>query len=389
MGSACEFLLELRNHGIHSLLKAYKGLGDGAVEGDHRTGAVGLRTYGSELETVSCEGKGRGAVTVGVVDEQFRNLRDIHLQALLASHSEHVIHVGLLDVVEQFRNLLAEERTDDGRRRLVGTQTMSVGSTHDRGFQQSVVLIDTHQRLYDERGEAQVLLSGLTRSVQQDTVVRRERPVVVLTATVDACEGLLMQQHAEAVLTGHTLHHRHQQHVVVYGEVRLFENRCQLKLVGGHLVVTGLAGDAQFQRLNLQFTHEGRHTLRDGAEVVVVHLLVLRRVVSHQRAPCQQQVRTGSVETFVHEEVLLFPAEVRGHLLHAGVKVMANLCSSHVHGMQGAEQRSLVVECLAAIRDEDGRDAQRVVDDEHRRCGIPGRVAAGLEGRADATRGER
>ena len=77
------------------------------------------------------------------------------------------------------------------------------------------------------------------------------------------------------MLAGYALHDGHQQHVVVYGQIGLLKDGSQLKLVGSHLVVTSLAGNTQFERLNLQFTHEGCHTFRDSAKVVVVHLLVL------------------------------------------------------------------------------------------------------------------
>ena len=104
-----KFLLKFWDASIHALLEVGQSLCNGTVQGNHRTGAVGLRTYGTELETVSCEGERRGTVTVCVVDEQLRNLRDIHLQTLLASHSENIILVGLLDMVEQLTHLLAKE----------------------------------------------------------------------------------------------------------------------------------------------------------------------------------------------------------------------------------------------------------------------------------------
>ena len=142
--------------------------------------------------------------------------------------------------------------------------------------------VDTHQRLDDEGGEAQVLLWGLARRMQQHAVVGGETPVVVLTTAVDACEGLLMEQYAETVLTGHALHQRHEHHVMVDSQIRLLKDRCQLKLVRSHLVVACLAGHTQFQGLDLQVAHKGSHALRNRAEVMVVHLLVLGRVVAHK-----------------------------------------------------------------------------------------------------------
>ena len=105
---ASELLLELRDAGVDALLEVDEGLGHSTVEGYHRTGTVGLRTYGTELEAVASEGEGRRTVTIGIVDEQLRNLGDVHLQPLFASHGEEVL-VSLLNVVEQFADLLAKE----------------------------------------------------------------------------------------------------------------------------------------------------------------------------------------------------------------------------------------------------------------------------------------
>ena len=109
-------------------------------------------------------------------------------------------------MLQQFADLLAQETGDNGGGSLVGTQTVSVGGTHDRGFQQTIVLIDTHQGFHHEGDEAEVLLGILARSMEQDTGIGREAPVVMLTRTVDAVERLLVEQHAETVLAGHLLH---------------------------------------------------------------------------------------------------------------------------------------------------------------------------------------
>ena len=106
--STSKLLLVLRDLGIHALLERYEGLSNGTVQGNHGRCTVSLRTYSTELETVTGEGEGRGTVTIGIINEQFRNLRDIHLQALLTTHGEEVL-IGSLDVVEQLANLLAKE----------------------------------------------------------------------------------------------------------------------------------------------------------------------------------------------------------------------------------------------------------------------------------------
>ena len=110
--------------------------------------------------------------------------------------------------------------------------------------------------------------------------------------------------------------------------------------------------------------------------------------MTHEGAAGEQQVGTGGIETLVNEEILLFPSEVALHLLHIIIEILADLSGSHVHGMEGAEQGSLVVESLTRIGDEDGGNTKGIVDDEDGRRGIPGRVAACLEGVADTTGGE-
>ena len=120
---------------------------------------------------------------------------------------------------------------------------------------------------------------------------------------------------------------------MVDGEVALLVDGCQLELVRSHLVVTRLHGNTQLEGLYLQVFHERLHALGDGTEVVVIHLLVLRRIVAHQRATCQHKVGTRRVEAFVDEEVFLLPTQIGLHLAYLRIKVVANLRSCDVHGM--------------------------------------------------------
>ena len=245
------------------------------------------------------------------------------------------------------------------------------------------MLVDTHQGLYDEDYEAEIVRRCLACCMEQYACIGAETPVVVLARTVDAGEWLLVKEYTETVLMSHTLHQTHQEHVVIYCKIALLIDRCQLKLVRSHLVMAGLARDAEFERLDFKILHESLHTLRDGSEIVVVHLLVLRRVVSHQGTACEHQVRASRIETLINQEVLLLPSEIGLHLLYLWVEVVAHLGSRLAQGMERAEQWSLVVQRLTGIRYKDGRDTEGIVNDEHRRCRIPCRIATSLEGVAD------
>ena len=121
MPCSFEFLAEFRNVGIHTFLEVNESFSDSTVQGNHRTGAVGLRADSTELEAIAGEGEGRRAVTVGIINQQFWNLRNVHLHSLLAVHAENVLFVGFLNMVEQLCELFAEERRDDCWGSLIGT----------------------------------------------------------------------------------------------------------------------------------------------------------------------------------------------------------------------------------------------------------------------------
>ena len=211
----------------------------------------------------------------------------------------------------------------------------------------------------------------------------------MLTGTVHTVEGLLVQEHYETVLAGDAVHQVHDNLVLVVGQVGLAIDGRQFKLVGRHLVVAGLERNAQTVAGNLQITHESGHARRDGGEVVVVQLLVLGRTVAEEGAAGNHQVCAGGIETLIHEEVLLLPAQVGVDLGHSGVEIFADGHGGVTHGLQGLLERGLVVQGFACVGNKDSRDAEGVVQDENRRGGIPGRISAGFERGTDAAAGER
>jgi len=202
-------------------------------------------------------------------------------------------------------------------------------------------------------------------------------------------------QHAhEAVALGHATQGLHHQHLVVGGDVGLLEDRRHLELPRGDLVVTGLHGHAEAVELPLHLAHEREHARGDGAEVVVLHLLALRGLGAEEGAAAGEQVGALVEQVAVDEEVLLLAAQ-RGH--HAVDLIARAEEAQHPHGLRGeglhrAQQRGLGVEGLALPRHEGRGDHQGHealgAHQERRARGVPRGVAAGLEGRAQAARGE-
>ena len=79
---------------------------------------------------------------------------------------------------------------------------------------------------------------------------------------------------------------------------------------GDHLVVAGLERHADLVELALDFHHEPEHAIRDGAEVVIFHLLALGRLGAEERAAGVDQIRTAEIELPVDQEVFLLGPEV-------------------------------------------------------------------------------
>ena len=225
-------------------------------------------------------------------------------------------------------------------------------------------------------------------------VVGAHRPVVVLARAVDAREGLLVGQEHKVVLARDPPHHAQHDHVVVGADRRGLVHRGHLELRRCHLVVARLGRDAQPPQLTVEIHHEGQHSLADRAEVLVLELLALRRGGAEERASREDEVRTLLGQAAIDEEVLLLGADVGEDA--AGGRVAEPLQDAQgllAQRLLRAQHRDLVIERLARVRDEGGRDGQghavRLDLQEDRAGDVPGRIAAGLEGRSDAARRER
>ncbi len=175
---------------------------------------------------------------------------------------------------------------------------------------------------------------------------------------------------------------------MVVCQVALLEYRRQLELVGRYLVVAGVGRDSEAVAFQLQVKHESFYAGGDGAEIMVFELLVLGALVTHEGAAGHHEVGTGGIQGLVDEEVFLFPTEEAVDVVDLLVEVSRDAGSGLVDRVQGAEERGLEVERFTGIGDEDGRDTEGFVEDEHRGGDVPGRVSAGLERVSYAAVGE-
>ncbi len=245
-----------------------------------------------------------------------------------------------------------------------------------------------------EEQEVDVVGRSIARVQQVGAGVGSHRPVVVLAGAVDAGERLLVQEADEAVAAGDVLQRLHQQLLVVGADVGVLEDRRDLVLRRRDLVMAGLDRDAELPHLQFGLHHEGQHPLGNRAEVVVVELVPLRRLGAEQGAAGGDQVGALEEVLLVDQEVLLLGSDGREDALGLVVAEQAQrLDRRAAERVHRAQQRDLPVERLAGPGGERGRDAEqrpvRVLEDEGGAGRVPGGVAAGLEGGADAAGRER
>ena len=108
--------------------------------------------------------------------------------------------------------------------------------------------------------------------------------LLCLPEPLTPAKGFFVQQTDHAVLAGDLLQQLHGQLVVVGGNIGGRENRRKLMLRGGDLIVLGLGQNAELPELLVQILHERGHARLDGAEIMVVQLLPLRRLRAEERA---------------------------------------------------------------------------------------------------------
>ena len=183
---------------------------------------------------------------------------------------------------------------------------------------------------------------------------------------------------------GDDLHLLHREQVVVDGLGAGLEDGGELVLAGGNLVVLGLGRHGELPELVIELLHELVDRRADGAEVVLLKLLALDRLAPKERAAAHDEVGARCVVLLLDEEVLLLGADGGGDARDVLAEDLEHALRLGVKGDAGAQQRRLLVERLAGVGDERRRDAENLVLDEGGGGGVPGGVAAGLEGGAQA-----
>ena len=211
----------------------------------------------------------------------------------------------------------------------------------------------------------------------------------MFTGAVDTGKGLFVQQAHKSVLFGNFLHHFHRQLVVIRRDVGGGEDRRHFVLCGGNFIVLGLCQHAQLPEFFVQIFHIRLHAGLDGAEIMVVQLLPFGGSGTEQRAAGVNEILALFIHGAVNEKILLLRSYRGFHGMH--IRIAEECQYPHclpVDGFHGAQQSRFLIQRLAAVGAEHGRNAQHAVLDKGIRSCVPRGVAACLKRGAKPAGGE-
>ena len=261
---------------------------------------------------------------------------------------------------------------------------MIVACGSDRDAEQILILVDSLDDCGQEQQELRVLARVLARLEQVLACIGGNRPVIVLAGAIDALERLLVQQAGKAVLLSDRAHDLHGQLVVVGSDIGGGEDRSHLVLARCNLVVLGLGEDAELPQLLIEILHERCNARTECAEVVIIHLLALRRHRAEQGAAGEDEVLALCVVLAVDQEVLLLGAYGGGNALYVLAEQLEYAAGLRADCVHRTQQRGLLIEDLTGVGAERGRNVKGTILYESVAGRVPCGVAARLERSAQA-----
>ena len=97
-------------------------------------------------------------------------------------------------------------------------------------------------------------------------------------------------------------------------QIEFLKSRSQLELGGSDLVMASFGWNTKSPKLLFNLSHEINDAWSDGAEIMVVELLMTRGRRAKEGAACLNQIRTLKIERFVDEEIFLLRPQRHGNM---------------------------------------------------------------------------
>ena len=142
----------------------------------------------------------------------------------------------------------------------------------------------------------------------------------------------------------------------------------------------GLGEYAQLPQFLVQILHEGKNSLFDNAEVVVVQFLPTRRFRTEKGTAGVNQVFTFFPHFFIYEEIFLFRTNSTVDADSINAEQLQQLAGCFAGCIHGTQKRSLFIQHFAGVGAEGCRNAQAVIFDKCIGGRVPCCIATSFEG---------
>ena len=156
----------------------------------------------------------------------------------------------------------------------------------------------------------------------------------MLPRSVNSFEWFFVEKNSEIVPTGNFSHYRHQQQIVIVGQIGLFKNRGNFELIGRNFIMTGFNRDTQHVTLDFEVLHESFYSWRYSPEIVIFQLLIFGTFVSHESSTGKYQIGTSRIQTFIYQKIFLFPTQIGIDVFYIFVEISTYGCCRFVYAIQ-------------------------------------------------------
>ena len=144
---------------------------------------------------------------------------------------------GTDQLIQHIAQLFSQEYRDNCRRSFVAAKSLIISNIGSGFTEQICMCINCLEDTGQNKEELNILMWRLTRIQQIDSVIRSQRPVIVLTGAIDTRKRLLMEQTAHTMTTGYFLEDTHHDLVVICCNIDRCIDWGQLMLCRCHFIM--------------------------------------------------------------------------------------------------------------------------------------------------------
>mmetsp|Transcript_10519 Transcript_10519/g.20884 ORF Transcript_10519/g.20884 Transcript_10519/m.20884 type:complete len:217 (+) Transcript_10519:1111-1761(+) len=177
------------------------------------------------------------------------------------------------------------------------------------------------------------------------------RPVVVLSGSVNVVERLLLEKCSKAELGSNLFDDLHDDHVLIDLGSDSAVERGKFVLVGRDLTVPGTKRNSKLEALALDLGHasKGRRSDRRRSHVVVAHFLATRSILTNDGASGHLKVNALQVDVTWDKEDLLLQTDVGLQSLNFVAHEFEEASTLTVESVSRAEKRSFLIQSVSVV----------------------------------------